>query len=111
MTSLKGRVVVITGASSGLGRAGAIEFASAGATVVLAARREQALEETARQCREAGGTAIVVVTDVTIEDSVRHLTSRCLELCGRIDVWVNNAGVSCFGLLETMPFEALRRVF
>jgi NAD(P)-dependent dehydrogenase (short-subunit alcohol dehydrogenase family) len=111
MTSLKGRVVVITGASSGLGRAAAIEFARVGATVVVAARRASALEETARHCRDVGGSPVALVTDVTIEDSVRHLAAHTLELFGRIDVWVNNAGVTSFGLLEATPFEAHRRVF
>lgn len=111
MTSIKGRVVVVTGASSGLGRAGAIELAKAGAIVVLAARRPVALEETARECRAVGGGAMVVVTDVTIEDSVKQLASTTLERYGRIDAWVNNAGVTTFGLLETTPFEPHRRVF
>jgi len=111
MNTLHNQVVVITGASSGLGRAGAIEFARCGAKVVLAARREDALQETARLCRDVGGTAQVMVTDVTVEDSVRRLASLAIQSHGRIDVWVNNAGVSCFGLLESTPFEALRRVF
>jgi NAD(P)-dependent dehydrogenase (short-subunit alcohol dehydrogenase family) len=111
MRSGKWRVVVITGASSGLGRAAAVEFAREGASVVLAARRAQALEETARLCREVGASALVVVTDVTLEDEVRRLASRAVERFGRIDVWVNNAGVSTFGLLETTPFEPHQRVF
>jgi NAD(P)-dependent dehydrogenase (short-subunit alcohol dehydrogenase family) len=108
---LQERVVVITGASSGLGRAAALEFSRAGATVVLAARRADALQEAAGQCRDLGGTALVVVTDVTDEASVKRLASAALDQYGRIDVWVNNAGVSSFGLLEDTPFEAHRRVF
>jgi len=102
---------VITGASSGLGRAAAIEFARARAKVVIAARRALALEETARLCRELGSEVLAVVTDVTIEDDVRRLASQTLARFGRLDVWVNNAGVTSFGLLETTPFEAHRRVF
>jgi NAD(P)-dependent dehydrogenase (short-subunit alcohol dehydrogenase family) len=108
---LQDKVVVITGASSGLGRAAAQEFARAGATVVLAARRADALQETAAQCRDLGATALVVVTDVTNEESVQRLAAEALDRYGRIDVWVNNAGVSSFGLLENTPFEAHRRVF
>ncbi|HKO49821.1 MAG TPA: SDR family NAD(P)-dependent oxidoreductase [Polyangiaceae bacterium] len=111
MSTFKGKVVVITGASSGLGRAAALEFARAGAAVVLAARRIDALEDTARLCRRAGGSTLVVGTDVTIEADVQRLAARALELSGRIDVWVNNAGVSSFGLLDATPFEPHQRVF
>jgi NAD(P)-dependent dehydrogenase (short-subunit alcohol dehydrogenase family) len=109
--SLERKVVVVTGASSGLGRAAAVEFARHGAVLVLAARRLDALEETARLCRARGSSAISVVTDVTIEADVRRLAERALELTGDIDVWVNNAGVSSFGLLDETPFEPHRRVF
>src|SRR4051794_39303210 len=111
MTSIAGQVVIITGASSGLGRAAAIEFAHAGATLVLAARRADALEQTARLCEGSTERVFVVVTDVTIEDSVKRLVGRTLDRYGRIDVWINNAGVSSFGLLENTPFEPHQRVF
>ncbi|HYP77685.1 MAG TPA: SDR family NAD(P)-dependent oxidoreductase [Polyangiaceae bacterium] len=111
MLELANKVVVITGASSGLGRAAAIEFARAGAKLVIAARRALALEETARLCHEFGSEVLIVVTDVTIEDDVRRLASQTLARFERLDVWVNNAGVTSFGLLEATPFEAHRRVF
>lgn len=79
--------------------------------MVLAARRATALEETARSCAEqGGGRAFVVVTDVTSEEQVRALASATLEQFQRIDIWVNNAGVSAFGQLESTPFEPHRRV-
>lgn len=110
MKSLQGKVIVITGASSGLGRAAAIEFARRGCRVVLGARREDALEETARLCRQEGAEALVVETDVTKEEDVRALAERALGMTGRIDAWVNNAGVTAFGSLEDGPFDIHRRV-
>jgi short-subunit dehydrogenase len=107
---LRRKVVVITGASAGLGRASAVELAGCGASVVLAARRREDLEQTARLCRRAGGNALVVVTDVTREDDVRRLTEAALAEHGHIDVWINNAGITLFGLLEEAPLEEHRRV-
>jgi NAD(P)-dependent dehydrogenase (short-subunit alcohol dehydrogenase family) len=100
----------LQGASSGLGRAAAIRFAEQGAVVVLAARREDALQETARLCRLAGGVALSVVTDVTREADMAKLLECALSHSGRIDVWINNAGVTLFGLLEDAPFAEHQRV-
>ncbi len=107
---LAGKVVVITGASSGIGRAAALEFARKGAHVVLAARGVPALEEVAALCRQAGSQALVVETDVTDEEAVGRLAEKSLEITGRIDVWVNNAGVTVFTPLDEGPFEPHRRV-
>src|SRR5829696_5939329 len=105
-----GAVVVVTGASSGIGRATGLAFADRGARVVVAARRADALEELARQCEAAGGQALAVPTDVTDQAAVAELARRAVERFGRIDVWVNNAGVYLLGLLEATPPEAFRRV-
>jgi NAD(P)-dependent dehydrogenase (short-subunit alcohol dehydrogenase family) len=110
MAKLRDSVVVITGASSGLGRATAVELARRGASLVLAARRNEALEDTARQCRNAGGSAIVVETDVTSEIEVHQLAERAVEAYGRIDVWINNAGVTIFAPLESATFAEHQRV-
>jgi short-subunit dehydrogenase len=108
--SLREKVVVITGASSGLGREAARQFAARGAKLVLAARRAHELEQTARMCEAAGGSALCVVTDVTREEQVAALADRALATWGRIDVWVNNAGVTMFAPLEEGAFEDHRRV-
>lgn len=110
MDRLRGKVVVITGASSGLGRETALQLAARGCALVLAARNAEALEDAARACREAGGSAITVVTDVTREDDVDMLARAALATWGRIDVWINNAGVTVFSPLEEGPFEEHRRV-
>lgn len=110
MTKLRGKVVVITGASSGLGRAGALAFAREGAKLVLAARRKEALEKVAAECRSLGAEALVVPTDITDEPATLLLATRALAMTGRIDVWINNAGVTAFGALETLPFADHERV-
>ena len=107
---LRDAVVVITGASSGIGRATARAFAQRGATVVVAARREQALREVATECEQLGGRALAVPTDVTDEAAVQALARRAVESFGRVDVWVNNAAVTAFGRFEETPPEAYRRV-
>lgn len=110
MSSLQDRVVVITGASSGLGRELALLFAAEGAVLVLAARDEGRLAETARACSGAGGEALTVVTDVTSEADVGRLAEQALSLRGRIDVWINNAAVTLFAPMTESTFEEHRRV-
>jgi short-subunit dehydrogenase len=104
------RIVVITGASSGIGRATALAFARRGDTVVLAARRTAKLDEVAAACEALGASALVQTTDMTEEQQVETLGRVALERFGRIDVWFNNAGVGVFGRLESIPTEAWRRV-
>ena len=106
----KGMVVVITGASRGIGRATARRFAERGACVVLAARSEDALLEAAAECEALGGEALAVPTDVAEWGRVEELGRRAVERFGRIDVWVNNAVLAAIGRLEEVPPEANRRV-
>ena len=89
MSALKDRVVVITGASGGIGAATAEEAAKRGAKIVLVARREDALRAVAAKC---GHGALVVVADVTRRDEVRRVVNESLATFGRIDVWMNNVG-------------------
>ncbi|GAA3006205.1 MULTISPECIES: SDR family oxidoreductase [Streptosporangium] len=107
---VKDKVVVVTGASSGIGRATALAFAAEGASVVLAARREGVLKEVAEECEATGGRALVVPTDVTDEQAVRELARLAAERFGRIDVWVNCAAVTVFGPFSDVPLEDFRRV-
>jgi NAD(P)-dependent dehydrogenase (short-subunit alcohol dehydrogenase family) len=110
MAKIQDAVVVITGASSGIGREAALEFARRGATVVLGARREQPLREVAERCRKYAGRALAVPMDVTDEDSVQALARAAIEDFGRIDVWVNNAAVTLFSRFEEAPPADWRRV-
>src|SRR2546421_7652001 len=102
-------VVVIAGASSGIGRATALAFARQGASVVVAARRAQLLQELVGECEQLGGRALAVPTDMTDVGAVQRLANRALENFGRVDVWVNNHGVTLFAPFEEAPLEDYRR--
>lgn len=110
MNGPAGQVVVITGASSGIGRGAVQAFAARGAGVVLAARNEQTLTEVARECEEQGGRALAVPTDVSDEAAVHRLARRAVEEFGRIDVWVNAAAVWSYGRFEDTPGPVFRQV-
>ena len=90
---LKGARVIITGASSGIGRAIAIEFSRRGAMLALAARNEAALQDVAGLVRQAGARAIVIPADVTTEGEVERLVDETVRQLGGVDILVNNAGV------------------
>jgi NAD(P)-dependent dehydrogenase (short-subunit alcohol dehydrogenase family) len=100
---INGKIVVITGASSGFGRGTAIKFAQSGASVVLAARRDRLLDEVASECEQAGGRALTVPTDVSHERDVSRLAELTVGEFGRIDVWVNNAGAGAVGRFDVIP--------
>lgn len=110
MSLLERKVVVITGASSGIGRATALEFARCGASVVLAARSESALRRVAYDISALGSQCEVVPTDVSRWDQMCRLATQSISRFGVIDIWVNNAAVATFGALEDTPPEALERL-
>ena len=110
-SALHNKLVVITGASSGIGRAAAHAFASEGARLVLGARDEAALAEVVEECAERGGTALAVRTDVTHSGQMRALADKAAAFGdGRIDIWINNAGVGAVGSFEETPLEAHEQV-
>lgn len=108
--NIKDKVVVITGASSGIGRATALAFAKKGAALVLAARRREPLESLVKQCRGHGVHAMAVPTDVTDPDAVDSLAKKAIERFGQIDIWFNNAGVTLFARLEDAPLDIYHEV-
>jgi len=101
--NITGKVIVITGASSGMGEATARDLAAKGAKVALGARRAERLDAIVRDITEAGGQAVAVATDVAKLDEVRKLVDSAKEAFGRVDVIFNNAG-----LMPLSPLESLR---
>lgn len=93
MNGIKDKTVVITGASSGIGAATAEHLAANGASVVLSARRADRLDELATKIRSSGGEALVVQSDVTDAAAMTALAKQAVDKYGRLDVWINNAGV------------------
>ena len=110
MRNLRNQVVVITGASSGFGRGAAVRFAEQGARLVLAARRKRLLKEVADECRKRGAQALAIEADVSDREDVERLAERARKQVGRIDVWVNNAGVATYGEFDQVPLEEHEQV-
>jgi len=108
---LSDQVIVVTGASSGIGLTTAEMAAERGAAVVLTARSESELNAAASRIRERGGRAAAVAADVADPAQVEQIARRALIEFGRIDTWVNNAGVSVYGTLEDVPLADKRRLF
>jgi NAD(P)-dependent dehydrogenase (short-subunit alcohol dehydrogenase family) len=110
MIDLTERVVIVTGASSGIGEAIAREFAGDGAMTVLAARRADKLTALAAELREAGGTVLDCPTDVTSEADILHLFATTMGKFGRVDVLVNNAGIADHTPTVDITLAAWQRV-
>jgi short-subunit dehydrogenase len=108
---LRQQVMVITGASSGIGLATAKKAVEYGAKVVLAARNGEALADIVKSINEAGGQAIYVVADVGRRDDLERVANAAIERFGKFDTWINNAGHSIWGRLEEVSDEDHRRLF
>jgi short-subunit dehydrogenase len=106
MPRIQGAVVVIAGASSGIGRATAQHLARGGAHLVLASRRADTLETVREECERLGAEATAVPTDVTDAEAVKSLAEAARARFGRIDVWINNAGVGAVGVFDEVPIES-----
>lgn len=94
---IKGKTFVIIGASSGFGRGVAEQLGAYGANVVIASRRTALLEEVAEKVTSSGGSALVITTDISKPDQVRQLADAAVKRYGKIDVWINMAGVGAIG--------------
>jgi NADP-dependent 3-hydroxy acid dehydrogenase YdfG len=108
--NIEGKVIVITGASSGLGEATALHLASQGATVVLGARRQDRIKSLADELTGKGGKALAVSTDVTRREQVQRLVDAAVQAHGRIDVMINNAGLMPQALLERLQIDEWDRM-
>ncbi len=107
---LSGRVAVVTGASSGIGLASAQHLAREGVAVVLGARRKERLDEAVRDIRGAGGRAESAVIDVTSEGDVKRLVQHGVDVFGRVDIMICNAGFGYYGTVEDTPVDIMRRM-
>ena len=108
--NIEGKVVVITGASSGLGEATARLLAAQGASVVLGARRADRIQSLAEELTRSGGKALALATDVTHYEQVKKLVDAAVQAYGRIDVMINNAGLMPQALLERLKIDEWDRM-
>ncbi len=99
----RGQVVIVTGASSGIGRAIALQLAARGARLAIAARRADRLDQVARECCEQGGEALAIPADVADEAQCRSLVERTIAAYGRLDMLINNAGMAATALFADFP--------
>lgn len=111
LKKLRDQVMVLTGASSGIGLVTARMAAQRGARLVLAARSEEELKRLAGEIETHGGEAIAVPADVSKQEDVERIASTAIERFGGFDTWVNDAGISIFGRLEEVKIEDERRLF
>jgi dehydrogenase/reductase SDR family member 7B len=107
---MKNKVIVITGSSSGIGEACARMFASQGSKVVLAARNEKRLLQITQELLDNGSEAISVVTDVSVEEDCKNLIDKTINHFGKIDVLINNAGISMRAILNELDTSVIRKV-
>ncbi len=110
MNNVEGKVIVITGASSGLGEAAAKHLSEQGAVVVLGARRIERIQSLAKEITAAGGKALAIETDVTSHQQVKALVDAAVKEYGRIDVIINNAGLMPQSLLERLKIDEWDRM-
>ena len=108
---IAGKVAIVTGAASGIGRAIALDLAESGAKVVIADRALDGAEEVAREIESAGGKAIATKTDVTDSKEVEQMVQRTIEKFGKIDILINNAGIIARSSVMDMREEELDRKF
>lgn len=108
--NIEGKIVVITGASSGLGEATARLLSTQGASVVLGARRADRLNSLADELTGAGGKALAITTDVTQREEVKQLVDAAVQAYGRVDVMINNAGLMPQSLLERLKIDEWDRM-
>lgn len=107
---MKDKVVIVTGASSGIGKATALRFAQSGAKLVIAARKLEKLEESAKAIQAAGAEVLSIQTDVSKESDCKNLIDQTIEKFEKIDVLVNNAGISMRALLDEMDLSVIKNV-
>ena len=104
---LKDKIVVITGASSGIGKAAAIEFAKKGAKLAIIARRKEKLEDLQESLAQFNTKVLVCLCDVSDKESVKKMSNAVLEKFGKIDILVNNAGFAIYGTVENLTIEQI----
>lgn len=108
---LKGKVAIVTGASSGVGWQSAVRLAEQGVRLCITARRGEALERLRDEVQRTGGECLVVPGDVTVQEDVERVVRECMARYGRVDILVNVAAVQSYGFFERLPWEHLTRTF